>query len=34
MAIGAEVNGKLVHSLEPADSPLALGHGDPLEVTD
>ena len=34
MAIGAEVNGKLVHSLEPADSPLALGHGEPLEVTD
>jgi len=34
MAIGAEVNGKLVHSLEPADSPLALGHGDPLEVSD
>jgi cytoskeletal protein CcmA (bactofilin family) len=32
MAIGAEVNGKLVHSLEPADSPLALGHGEPLEV--
>ncbi len=34
MAIGAEVNGKLVHSLEPADSPLALGHGDPLETND
>jgi len=34
MAIGAEVNGKLVHSLEPADSPLALGHGDPLEAND
>lgn len=34
MAIGAEVNGKLVHSLEPADSPLALGHGDPLEASD
>jgi cytoskeletal protein CcmA (bactofilin family) len=32
MAIGAEVNGKLVHSLEPADSPLAIGHGEPLEV--
>jgi cytoskeletal protein CcmA (bactofilin family) len=32
MAIGAEVNGKLVHSLEPADSPLALGHGEPLEA--
>ena len=25
MAIGAEVNGKLVHSLEPAETPLALG---------
>ena len=34
MAIGAEVNGKLVHSLEPAESPLALGHGEPLEVSD
>lgn len=34
MAIGAEVNGKLVHSLEPTDSPLALGHGEPLEVSD
>jgi hypothetical protein len=22
----------LVHSLEPADSPLAIGHGDPLEA--
>ena len=34
MSIGAEVNGKLVHSLEPADSPLALGHGEPLEASD
>jgi len=34
MAIGAEVNGKLVHSLEPTDSPLALGHGEPLEASD
>ena len=34
MAIGAEVNGKLVHSLEPAESPLALGHGEPLKVTE
>lgn len=31
MAIGAEVNGKLVHSLEPAESPLALGHAEPVE---
>ena len=32
MSIGAEVNGKLVHSLEPAETPLALGHGEPLEA--
>ena len=32
MAIGAEVNGKLVHSLEPAESPLALAHGESTEV--
>ena len=32
MAIGAEVNGKLVHSLEPSESPLAIGHGEPLEA--
>lgn len=31
MAIGAEVNGKLVHSLEPAESPLALGHAETVE---
>lgn len=30
MAIGAEVNGKLVHSKEPEEIPLAIGHsGDP-----
>ena len=34
MSIGSEVNGKLVHSLEPADTPLALGHGDPVEASD
>lgn len=34
MAIGAEVNGKLVHSLEPAESPLALGHGERIEATE
>jgi len=34
MAIGAEVNGKLVHSLEPTDSPLAKGHVDVLEASD
>jgi cytoskeletal protein CcmA (bactofilin family) len=34
MAIGAEVNGKLVHSLEPQDSPLAIGHGEPLEASE
>ena len=32
MAIGAEVNGKLVHSPNVEDSPLALGHIDPLEA--
>ncbi|MCH7695655.1 MAG: polymer-forming cytoskeletal protein [Proteobacteria bacterium] len=32
MAIGAEVNGKLVHSPNTEDSPLALGHIDPLEA--
>ncbi|MCZ6525278.1 MAG: polymer-forming cytoskeletal protein [Gammaproteobacteria bacterium] len=32
MAIGAEVNGKLVHSPNAEDSPLALGHIDPLEA--
>lgn len=34
MAIGAEINGKLVHSLEPVDSPLALEHGEPLEANE
>ena len=32
MAIGAEVNGKLVHSPAVDDSPLALGHADPVEA--
>lgn len=32
MAIGAEVNGKLVHSPQPEGAPLALSHVDPLEV--
>lgn len=32
MAIGAEVNGKLVHTPNAEDSPLALGHIDPLEA--
>ncbi len=32
MSIGAEVNGKLLHSHEPAETPLALGHGEPLEA--
>ena len=30
MAVGAEVNGKLVHTLDPDDVPLALGHAEPL----
>ena len=34
MAIGAEVNGKLVHSHEPIESPLAIGHGEPLEASE
>ena len=34
MAIGAEVNGKLVHSHEAAESPLAIGHGEPLEASE
>ena len=34
MAIGAEVNGKLVHTQEAEDIPLALGHVDPLETAD
>ncbi len=32
MSIGAEVNGKLLHSHEPAETPLALGHGEPLKA--
>ncbi len=32
MAIGAEVNGKLVHSPVVDDSRLALGHADPVEA--
>jgi len=32
MAIGAEVNGKLVHSPVADDSQLALGHADPVEA--
>ncbi|MEE8233774.1 MAG: polymer-forming cytoskeletal protein [Gammaproteobacteria bacterium] len=31
MAVGAEVNGKLVHTQVPDDVPLALGHVDPLD---
>ena len=34
MAIGAEVNGKLVHSPEGDEMPLALGHSEPIESTD
>ncbi|MBI2993121.1 MAG: polymer-forming cytoskeletal protein [Gammaproteobacteria bacterium] len=34
MAIGAEVNGKLVHTPQPEGAPLALSHVDPLEVPD
>ncbi len=32
MAVGAEVNGKLVHTLAPVEDSLALGHPDPLEA--
>ncbi len=31
MAVGAEVNGKLVHTQVSDDAPLALGHVDPLD---
>jgi len=34
MAIGAEVNGKLVHTPQPEGAPLSLSHVDPLEVPD
>lgn len=31
MAVGAEVNGKLVHTQEPDDIPLAIGHVNPMD---
>ena len=34
MAIGAEVNGKLVHFPASDEIPLALGHGHPVEVSE
>lgn len=34
MAVGAEVNGQLVHAHEPAETPLALGQGKPLEASE
>ena len=34
MAMGAEVNGNLVHSVEEVESPLKLGHGGTLEVAE
>ena len=34
MAVGAEVNGQLVHAHEPAEAPLASGHGKPLEASE
>lgn len=34
MAIGAEVNGKLVHFPAGEELPLALGHGNPVGVSD
>ncbi len=34
MAIGAEVNGKLVHTQDAEDVPLALSHADPMETAD
>lgn len=34
MAVGAEVNGQLVHTHEPAETPLALRHGEPLEASE
>ena len=34
MAIGAEVNGQLVHTPAEEESRLALGHADPLENSD
>jgi cytoskeletal protein CcmA (bactofilin family) len=32
MAVGAEVNGKLVHTMVTDESPIALSHTDPLEA--
>lgn len=32
MAVGAEVNGKLVHTLTPEETPIALSHIEPLEA--
>lgn len=32
MAVGAEVNGKLVHTSTPEETPIALSHIDPLEA--
>ena len=34
MAVGAEVNGQLVHAHEPAEAALAMGQGKPLEASD
>lgn len=34
MAIGAEVNGKLVHTQEAADLPMSLNHMESLKATD
>jgi cytoskeletal protein CcmA (bactofilin family) len=34
MAIGAEVNGKLVHTQDAEDVPLALSHADSMETAD
>lgn len=34
MAVGAEVNGQLVHAHEPAETPPALGQGKPLEASE
>ena len=34
MAVGAEVNGNLVRAHEPAEAPLALGQGKPLEASE
>ena len=34
MAMGAEVNGNLVHQVEEVETPLKLGHGGTLEVAE